>query len=341
MIKRFPGPNMIIDFSQLQEDERAVVRAIRQNDLERIQTISVYSLFPIALLSFALGYLLSGRFLDPINKLKKNIDTITRTELGKDIPVEIEDEVGGLIMSFNELSHRLKNSFEVQERFVQDASHELKTPLTIIQTNLDTVVDDTNSTKEELNASIKKALNGVKELRTLTNYLLDLTVNQEITLDEINLSKILSNQVNKLKQIATNDHVSLKFDTSLIKEDVFVKADEITLGRAMFNIIENAIKYSDKSLPKGESFVRITLEKDKEMAIIKIVDNGIGIPKELQEKIFERFFRIEKSRSKKLGGFGLGLAISKKAIDNLNGNIEVKSKENDTTFTITLPLFKK
>jgi signal transduction histidine kinase len=323
----------------LQDEERAVVKAIRQNDLDQIRIISLYSLFPIALFSFAIGYLVSGRFLNPINKLKKNIDTLTHTDLGKNIPVEIEDEVGGLIMSFNELSQRLKNSFEVQESFVQDASHELKTPLTIIQTNLDTVIDDPKATQKELKEAINKALNGVKELRTLTNYLLDLTVNQEVEYKKTDINDLISLQVKNLKPIAKKMGVELNWDG--LKGDAFVMADELTLGRAIFNIIENAIKYSDKNLNGVKPFVKISFEKTQNNAIIKISDNGVGIPKEFQAKIFKRFFRTEKSRNKKLGGFGLGLAISKKTINDLGGKIEVISQKNDTTFTITLPLLKK
>jgi signal transduction histidine kinase len=353
MIKRFPGPNMIIKFDQLQDEERAVVKAIRQNDLDQIRIISLYSLFPIALFSFAIGYLVSGRFLNPINKLKRNIDTLTHTDLGKNIPVEIEDEVGGLIMSFNELSQRLKNSFEVQESFVQDASHELKTPLTIIQTNLDTVIDDPKATQKELKEAINKALNGVKELRTLTNYLLDLTVNQEVEYKKTEINDLISLQVKNLKPIAKKMGVDLNWDGALankgsdwkkgkgVQDDAFVMADELTLGRAIFNIIENAIKYSDKNLDGVKPFVKISFEKTQNNAIIKIADNGVGIPQEFQTKIFKRFFRTEKSRNKKLGGFGLGLAISKKTINDLGGKIEVISQKNDTTFTITLPLLKK
>ena len=342
LIKRFPGPDVIVKFDQLQDDEQAVVRAIRQNDLDQIRSISIYSLIPIALLSFLIGYLVSGRFLNPINKLKKNIDTLTRTDLGKKIPVEIEDEVGGLIMSFNELSSRLKDSFEVQERFVQDASHELKTPLTIIQTNLDTILDDPNATESELKDAINKSLSGVKELRMLTNYLLDLTVNREVELKKTNLFDLINSQVGTLKQLAKNNGVDLKFSkNSKIKDNALILADEISLGRAIFNIIENAIKYFDPELKAGISFVEVSIDVTDNTAIVCISDNGVGIPKELHKKIFERFYRIEKSRNKKLGGFGLGLAISKKTIDELGGKVEVTSQKNDTQFVITLPLLKK
>ena len=313
MINRFPGPNVLIHFNQLQEEEQAVVKAIRANDLAQIRAISIYALIPIALLSFALGYILSGRFLDPIHKLKNNIDKLTRTDLGKKIPVEIEDEVGGLIMSFNELSERLKNSFEVQERFVQDASHEIKTPLTIIQTNLDTVVDDPNATKDELNDSIANALKGVKELRKLTDYLLDLTVNQEVTLKETDLGKFVDEQIGSISQLAKSSDLNIETNIKDEKsKGILIEADDMFLGRAVFNLLENAIKYKDVSLKKGESFVSIDIKKDLKNAFLTIKDNGVGIPEAHQKKIFDRFFRVDKSRNKKTGGFGLGLAISKK-----------------------------
>ena len=339
LIQRTINPDLPDDFNSLQINERDRIRIIRLNDLKEIQELSITSLFPLAIVSFIIGFIVSGRFLKPIDDLKHNIDNLTRTDLGRKIPVKVEDEVGGLIMSFNELSVRLKESFDTQERFVQDASHELKTPLTIIQTNLDTILDDPTSTKEELQSAITKSLNGVKSLKLLTNYLLDLTISQQKFNEKLNLTDLLKVELEKLQKVAVLNKVSLKFD--LPNKEVFVLGQEIPLARAIDNVIENAIKYRDKDLTETKSIVEIKLNIEKQKVILKIHDNGIGIKEEHIEKIFDRFYRVEKSRNKATGGFGLGLAISKKVILEHKGEISVDSKKNDTTFTISLPLYKE
>jgi len=330
--------NVPDDFNTLQLTERSRIRDIRLNDLSQIQDLSLLALFPIGIISFVLGYFVSGRFLKPIDDLKHNIDKISRTDLGKEIPVEIEDEVGGLIMSFNELSTRLKISFDNQERFVQDASHEIKTPLTIIQTNLDTVLDDPKATKEELQLAINKALSGVKALKKLTNYLLDLTITQQIPFQKINLFQFLKNEIDKLAQFARQNDVEIKLKD--FELDVFIMCQEIPLGRAISNVIENAIKYHGPLSQKEKAKVEVSLNVLEKLNKVKILihDNGIGIPQESISKIFTRFFRVEGSRNKKTGGFGLGLAITKKVILEHHGQISVESEKNNTNFTITLPL---
>ena len=333
-------------FDQLADEERLRIREIRLEDLREIQRLSIVSLLPLALISFGLGYVISGKYLSPIGKLKNEIDQLRTKDLGKAIPVEVEDEVGGLIMSFNDLSLRLKNAFETQERFVQDASHELKTPLTVIQTNLDTVLDDPKSTNEELKAGIKNALKGMKDLRNLTSYLLELTITKNYEFKQTDINKLVRKQVEMLGAYAAKKNV--KISTELESQPMVIKADEISLGRAIFNILENGIKYSRQD---GKVEVTLTTKKDNKRAVVTIKtirenkrvlitihDTGEGIPESEQKKIFDRFYRIDKSRSRKSGGFGLGLAIAKKVIADHKGKISVNSKPGDTSFTIEMPL---
>ncbi|MBP9758906.1 HAMP domain-containing histidine kinase [Candidatus Dojkabacteria bacterium] len=342
--RRIPPPKLWIDeiyripgspddfYIKLEERQLKTIREIRLEDLNEIQRASIFSIFPIALLSFILGYILSGRFLKPISNLQYEIMQIQREDLGKTIPVENDDEVGRLITSFNDLSSRLKHAFDTQDSFVQDAQHELKTPLTIIQTNLDTVLDDENASKAELKEAIANSLEAIKLMRDLTNNLLDLTLPAESYKAEVDISEIITNQVDILKSYAQNLNVGLTYPEP--KQQILIKANKIALERALFNIIENAIKYCSKV---KNPLVEICVEKNKNEILIKIKDNGIGISKENQEKIFERFFRVDKSRSKKTGGFGLGLAIAKKFIEDNSGSIHLESNPGNTEFTI---LFK-
>jgi signal transduction histidine kinase len=330
------NPQFPNDFDSLQIEERTRIQEIRMNDLKQIQNLSILAMLPIAVISFLIGYIMSGRFLKPIDDLRRNIDTLSHTDLGQEIPVDVEDEVGKLVKSFNELSSRLKESFDSQERFVQDASHEIKTPLTIIQTNLDTILDDKNATTTELQQAMSKALLGVKSLKNLTNYLLDLTVSQQVPFSTINLSKLLETEKNKLSDVAKLNGVALQL--KLLPKDIFIQAQQISLGQAISNIIDNAIKYRDQELPSGESKVNISLTKVKRSAVIEIWDNGIGIQDDSVNKVFDRFYRVDKSRNKKTGGFGLGLSITKKVIQEHRGKISVRSKKNNTVFTIIIPI---
>lgn len=335
-------------FNQLQMEERARIQEIRLYDLRQIQVLSLFSLLPIALICFALGYIVSGKYLSPLGQLKSEIDLLKARSLGKTIPVEVEDEVGGLIMSFNDMSVRLKEAFSSQERFVQDAAHELKTPLTVIQTNLDTVLDDEKASPDELKLAINNALKGMKDLRNLTDYLLELSINRKILITKVNLNDLVKKQADSLKDYARKQQVGLA--TTLPREKILLEGDELALGRAMFNLIENAVKYSQPAAAATENpgtlakhmqpQVRVSLEKARNSAVFKVQDNGQGISAEDQRKIFDRFYRVDKSRNRKSGGFGLGLAIAKKVADEHHGKINVVSKPGNTVFTIELPLLK-
>jgi signal transduction histidine kinase len=299
-------------------------------DLKEIQRTSIISIFPLALLSFVLGYFLSGRFLKPIENLQLSISKLGKADLGKTIQVKNDDEVGKLIESFNGMSKRLKQAFDAQDNFVQDAQHELKTPLTIIHTNLDTALDDKTASNQELREAISNSLGAIKQMRALTNNLLDLTLPSEESQSTINLGNLVEGQINMLRTYADSMKVNLVF--SHPEKELSIIANELAIQRAVFNIIENAIKYSaNEENPKVK--VQVISEQDK--AIIKIIDNGPGIPLEQQQKIFERFYRLDKSRNKKSGGFGLGLAIAKKFIAENSGEILLQSEPGNTEFNLS------
>jgi len=305
----FPPSTFI--YNDLPQEEKMRIREIRFKDLETIQYLSVISLVPLAFASFLIGYYVAGSFLNPLTNLKIRIDNLKEKHLGRQIPIEFDDEIGSLVKSFNDMSVRLKKSFDSQTQFIEDASHELRTPLTVVQTNLDTALDDKRATKEELEESIRKALNGIKNMTRLTNYLLELSRPHQIQKKEYNLKQIIEEQIKMLKRIAENKNVFI--GKVLSEKKVIRRVDKLMLGEAVYNLIDNSIKYSkDVKNPK----VIITLEEIENKAVIKVWDNGIGIPIEHQRKIFDRFYRIDKSRSKITGGFGLGLAIVKKIVED-------------------------
>lgn len=313
------------------KEERERLEDIREDDLERIQQITLFSLVPIGIFSFVIGYQVSGMFLSPLDKLRIRIDDIKAHHLGDKIPVTNDDEIGRLIDSFNDMSLRLEKAFTQQTRFVQDASHELRTPLTVIQTNLESSLDDELATKEDINSSIKTALVGIKQLTKLTEELLELTSPNGIQKTRVDLVELIKNQTISLQKYAKQEGVSLNSESEEKKLVQTIK--EARFKRAIMNLIENAIKYS-KSVKDPK--VTVKLRSTPKNIVIEVIDNGPGIPKEHQEKIFKRFYRIDKSRNKQSGGFGLGLAITKKIIEDHGGKITVVRKDEQTVFGIHL-----
>jgi signal transduction histidine kinase len=322
-----------VSFPELPTEEKYRIRQIRLNDLQTFREISLISLIPLALLSFGVGYIISGSFLHPLKELKREIDAAKSDSLGNQIIIKTDDEIGELIKSYNEMSLRLQKSFESQKLFVQDASHELRTPLTIMKTNVDVALEDPKATNEKLRSSMVKVLAAIDNMTMLSDNLLALTVPHNDYSEEVELNKILKEQVNLLSGYSKVNGVNLI--AHLEENKTYKKSNSLNLSRAFFNIIENAIKYS-KDVIKPE--VMVSTKNIKDMFIVTIEDNGKGVPKSEQQNIFERFYRVDKSRSKNTGGFGLGLPISKKIIEENNGTIELTSKPGKTIFTIKLKL---
>jgi signal transduction histidine kinase len=323
--------NQDMVFNNLQIEERNRIKQIRLNDLSQIQTTLLLSIIPLAIGSFVIGYVVSGRFLKPINDLNIELKELQFNDLGRTFPVEVNDEVGNLIHTFNNLSLRLKTASDNQEQFIQDASHELRTPLTIIHLKLDSILEDESATKLEIIEAIHNALKSVKDLQKLTEYLLELSNTNKDKFKQIDLLNIVDNQFNLLGNFATANNVVLNENIdSSIKYNC--KGDEILLGRAIYNLIENGIKYCSNKDGK----VEISLIKEDNILKLSIIDNGNGIDNDLKDKIFERFYRIDKSRNKSIEGFGLGLALVKKVVDLHGGKVNLDSKKGRTEFRLEL-----
>lgn len=319
---------MVIDSAELSYFEE-----LRMQDIDNMQRASLIALLPIATGSFLLGYILSGTFTKPLDKLRKKVSSMTDETLGLQVKVESDDEIGLLAKTFNEMSLRLKDAFDIQSRFVQDATHELKTPLAIIQANAQDALDNTTATKMELNESLNAVVKGIKRMARLTDALLDLTRPFKLTFKKTNLSTLIKDQVELLRPFAKDKKVKIK---TKLDKDVFAKIDSMYLGQAIFNLLDNAVKYSALN-EKKKPEVTILLTQEKRNVRIDVVDNGIGIPKDKLNHIFDRFYRVDKGRSRKAGGFGLGLSIVKRIIDKHNGEITVESDNTGSTFSILLP----
>lgn len=304
---------------QITEEENTLIKESRLKDLENIRIVSIYSVIPLTLLSFLIGYLIAGRMIKPLEDLSEEIRNRDVNTLGN--PIEFKDtgdEISVLIKHFNGMSERVYNSFKAQREFVENASHEIKTPLAVIQANLELALEDKNISKKELQELLKECHKSVTFMNKLTEDLLLFSLlDTEIDTKPVNLKALLFQAKELVSPIIKHTDFNINIDCP---EDIQINGNETLLIRAFQNIMENSIKYS-----KG-SKLDINVEKNRDGIDVSFKDDGQGIPADQCTKIFNRFYRVDKSRSRKSGGSGLGLAITKEIIQRHNGNIECISE---------------
>lgn len=282
---------------------------------------------PVALfLALLGGFFLAGRALSPVKDITRKAQDITAENLSERLPVNNpHDELGHLAGVFNETLGRLESSFEQLRRFTADASHELRTPLTSIRSvgevALKRPLDEITAYKE----AIGSMLEDTERLTHLVDNLLILargdTGKAKINLASIDLGALLQEVIEELRVLAEEKNQAL---AASIEKNVEVKIDKETMRLALSNILHNAILYTQAG---GKVDVRMTPRSDGEGFVIEISDNGPGIPESERIRVFERFYRIDKARSRAAGGAGLGLAIARWAVEINGGSISFGDKD--------------
>lgn len=296
--------------------------------------IVIFTATPIYIFLATLSSLfLTSRALKPIDSITKTAIMIEKGDLSRRIITsKVNDEVGRLAGTFNKMIERIDNSFKKEKRFTSDASHELKTPISIISA---TAEEALNRSKGE--GDYKKALKTIiqesKNVSFLISQLLFLARSDEgkesLNLEKINLTLIVESIVKQLKNKAKKKDIKISIN---FRQDFKLKGDQTLITILFLNIIKNSIKYN-----KNGGFINISLSKKDNNVKIYFEDNGIGISKEDLPYIFNRFYQVSKARTGK--GSGLGLAISKEIIELHNGQINIKSTIGKGTRTeILLPL---
>lgn len=309
-----------------------VVDATRNNLLSIMAVISV-----IAVLLAGLGsWAVLGRAFFPLESITETVDQINRADdLSRRIPYqdETEDEIGSLVVSFNQTLERLESLFTSQQRFLADVSHELRTPLTVIKGNVDLMRHMKEADEESLSSIDQEA----GRLTRLVGGLLMLAQAEsgKLTLNfaPVELDLLLTEVFTEMRVLAGSKvHVHLN-DI----DQVMVNGDRDRLKQVLLNLVSNAIQYTP---PGGDVFLSISRLGNQARIIVR--DTGPGIPAEDLPHIFDRFYRAEKSRTRsKTSGFGLGLSIAHWIVEHHSGQIKVESKEGKgTTFVIWLNLLK-
>jgi signal transduction histidine kinase len=246
-----------------------------------------------------------------------------------------DDEMDDLIKTINEMISRLEESFKRMAEFTADASHELKTPICALKGEAEVLLSKERS-PEEYQEALAQFIERFDYLNRIIN---DLILLSKVDASRADLKMaplrldLLINELGSLFSILA-EQKNLVLEIGPL-EEVMIEGDKIRLQQLFTNLIDNAIKYTLKGS------VQISLEKNKEMAVVRIRDTGIGIPKEEQENIFKRFYRLDKSRSRETGGVGLGLSIAQWIAQTHHGRIEVESDPGrGSTFIVYLPILR-
>jgi signal transduction histidine kinase len=240
-----------------------------------------------------------------------------------------------LIRTINGMIARLESSFKRMAEFTADASHELKTPICAMRGEAEVLLSKERKT-EEYQEGLAHFIEQFDHLNQMINDLILLSkfdaTQMELKMDPLRLDLLIQDLCDLFQILAEQKKIALEMDTI---EEVIVLGDKMRLQQLFTNLIDNAIKYT----PEGS--IDITMEKNKEYVLVKVKDTGIGIAQEEQEKIFKRFYRVDKSRSRETGGVGLGLSIAEWIAHAHHGRMEVYSKVNQgSTFTVYLPIQK-
>ena len=291
---------------------------------------------PLALVIAAFGgYWLAGRLLSPIDKMTEAARNISSTNLSERLPVDNpSDELGRLAITFNDLLERLRESFDRLQQFTYDAAHELRTPLTAIRSMGEVALQKSHDTGtyHEIIGSILEENN---RLTNLVNSLLILSRADSgqfvLNREETDITRFTSQAIEIILPLAEE-----KKQTILFKQEksVMIALDKTLFRQALLNLLDNAIKYSPPN-----STITVALEIEEREVRVRVTDPGDPIPEALHEKIFERFYRLDKSRARELGGTGLGLSIARWAIEIQGGRITLTTgRDKGNTFTIHIPV---
>ncbi|WP_427707821.1 HAMP domain-containing sensor histidine kinase [Staphylococcus parequorum] len=309
------------------------------HSLESYNTL-VNSLYFIALIfgiiatfiTAIISYFFSSQITKPLILMSNKMQQIRRDGFQEKVELTTNyEETDNLIVTFNEMMFQLEESFNQQRQFVEDASHELRTPLQIIQGHLNLIQrwgkKDAAILEESLDISLEEMMRITKLVEELLLLTKDNNNSRDGDIENVDINQEITSRIKSLKQL----HQDYKFEFEAYPKPLNIKINRYQLEQILIIFIDNAMKYDQHN-----KHIHIQTNLRNKQISIEITDHGVGIPKEDIEFIFDRFYRVDKSRSRKLGGNGLGLSIAKKIIELNHGTIQVESEIGKyTTFKIT------
>ena len=285
----------------------------------------------LALLGGVATYFISGHALRPIREFSDKIEKVQAQNLA-DSRIEENQvkELNQLSVSYNRMLERLSDAFEIQRQFTANAAHELRTPLALMQVQLDLYHSNGHPDNDaDTVQMIKMVTEQNDRLNKMVKTLLDMSELQTVGRDdEIILDALVDEVLEDLEPLAEGKNIRLIGKC----KDITMVGSDILIYRLVYNLVENAIKYNHSG---GQ--VTVTADRKEKHVYLSVEDTGTGIPEELKERVFEPFFRVDKSRSRELGGVGLGLALVREIVRVHDGSITVKSNPSGgTIFEVVL-----
>lgn len=272
---------------------------------------------------------------EPFKEIEKSIEEISEGYLEKKLDIKGYTETRQIAEAFNQMLEKIKKVDDSRQEFVSNVSHELKTPMTSIKVLADSIVMQENVPVELYKEFMQDIVEEIDRENEIISDLLSLVrmdkKSSGLNISEVNINEMVELILKRLRPIAAKRNIELVMESF---RPITAQIDEVKLTSAITNLVENAIKYNVM-----DGWVHVSLNADYKYFYVKVEDSGIGIPEESQEMIFERFYRVDKTRARETGGTGLGLAITKNIILMHRGAVKVYSKENEgTTFTVRIPL---
>ena len=289
----------------------------------------------IVVLSVFLGYILATVLVQPLARVPKSIEDLTDGYQNDEISVPDYTETELITDAFNKMLARMKVLDESRSEFVSNVSHELKTPMTSMKVLADSLVGQ-QGVPEELYQEFLQDITAEidRENRIITDLLSLVKMDKktaDLSIQHMDINQLLEDILKRLRPIADKRSIDLILDSF---RPVEADVDEIKFTSAISNLVENAIKYN-----VDDGWVRVSIDADHKYFYVTVADSGMGIPEDSLERIFERFYRVDKSHSREIGGTGLGLAITRSTIAMHHGVIKVFSREGEgTTFSVRIPL---
>jgi signal transduction histidine kinase len=311
-----------------------IEQLVNTETLDKLRDFSLKALGVMFVASLAVGWVIAGRVLAPIERITSVAREIQATDLSRRIELGgPEDELRRLADTFDAMLARLDAAFATQRQFLADASHELRNPLAIIRTNLDVAMADSDADPEDLRQALEVIRRASDRMGHLVDDLLALARGQalSVTAEPVDLGAVVADASDELViQAAARD---ITLDRTIVP-GIVVSGDPDALKRAVANLLENALRYS----PPG-SRVRLAVGSERGRAWVAVSDEGPGIAPEDQPRVFDRFWRSDKARSRAEGGTGLGLSIVRQIANGHGGEVQLQSRVGvGSTFTIWLPV---
>ncbi|MBQ6794579.1 MAG: HAMP domain-containing protein [Clostridia bacterium] len=294
----------------------------------------------VALVVALLAFLFSGIITKPIRNLTRSVVSMSEQDSEEKLDIVNGGEIGELVDSFNKLIDKIEMQEQKRQEFVSNASHELKTPLSSIKLIADSLIQTPDAPREmeveflnDMNVQVDRLARIIDKLLALTK-MDDSGAVSRMEFSVMDISDLTARVVKALKPLAESKNIELEYKSDI---GIFSRIEKDRLWEAFYNILDNSIKYTK---PGGK--VQMIVEREDNCAVVTISDTGIGIAEDEIYKIFDRFYRVDKARSRETGGTGLGLSIALTAVELHGGNIHVESVEGiGSRFKITIPITLK